>query len=72
VIGRFAGQQFSGFKNALAELAVAKLTPIAAQMRRLLADPAEIDRVLADGAARADAIARPILADVKRLVGFLG
>ena len=71
VIGRFAGQQFSGFKNALAELAVAKLTPIAAQMRRLLADPAEIDRILADGAARASAIAEPILADVKRLVGFL-
>jgi tryptophanyl-tRNA synthetase len=72
VIGRFAGQQFSGFKNALAELAVAKLTPIAAKMRRLLADPAEIDRVLTDGAARAGAIAEPILADVKRLVGFLG
>jgi tryptophanyl-tRNA synthetase len=72
VIGRFAGQQFSGFKNALAELAVAKLTPIAAEMRRLLADPGEIDRVLADGAARASAIAEPILADVKRLVGFLG
>ena len=72
VIGRFAGQQFTGFKNALAELAVAKLTPIAAEMRRLLADPAEIDRILADGAARACALAEPILADVKRLVGFLG
>ena len=72
VIARFAGQQFSGFKNALADLAVAKLTPIAAEMRRLLADPAEIDRILAEGAARADALAAPILADVKRLVGFLG
>jgi tryptophanyl-tRNA synthetase len=46
VIAQFAGQQFSGFKNALAELAVAKLTPLAAEMRRLLADPAEIDRIL--------------------------
>lgn len=72
VIGRFAGQQFSGFKNALAELAVAKLTPIAAEMRRLLADPAEIDRVLTDGAARANAIAEPVLKEAKRLVGFLG
>jgi len=68
---RYAGQQFSGFKNALADLAVAKLTPIAAEMRRLLADPGEIDRVLADGAERAGAIAEPILKDVKRLVGFL-
>jgi len=71
IITRYAGQQFSGFKNALADLAVAKLTPIAAEMRRLLADPGEIDRVLADGAERAGAIAEPILKDVKRLVGFL-
>ncbi|MBU6297215.1 MAG: tryptophan--tRNA ligase [Alphaproteobacteria bacterium] len=71
VVAQFAGQQFSGFKNALAELAVAKLTPIAAEMRRLLADPGEIDRVLADGAMRAGAIAGPVLAEVKRLVGFL-
>jgi len=71
VIARFAGQQFSGFKNALADLAVAKLTPIAAEMRRLLADPVEIDRILKDGAERAGAIAAPVLADVKRLVGFL-
>jgi tryptophanyl-tRNA synthetase len=71
VIARFAGQQFSGFKNDLAELAVAKLTPIAGEMRRLLADPAEIDRVLADGAQRAAALAAPIMSDVKRLVGFV-
>ena len=50
VIAQFAGQQFSGFKNALAELTVAKLEPIAAEMRRLLADPAEIDRILKAGA----------------------
>jgi tryptophanyl-tRNA synthetase len=71
VVARFAGQQFSGFKQELAELAVAKLTPLAAELRRLLADPAEIDRILKDGAHRAAAIADPILAEVKRLVGFL-
>ncbi len=71
VVAQFAGQQFSGFKSALADLAVAKLTPIAAEMRRLLADPAEIDRILGSGAERASAIAEPILKDVKRLVGFL-
>lgn len=72
VLTRYAGQQFSGFKNDLAEVAVAKLTPIAAEMRRLLADPAEIDRILADGANRADAIAAPVIAEVKALVGFSG
>ncbi len=71
VIARFAGQQFSGFKNALAELAVAKLTPIAAEMRRLLADPAEIDRVLKSGAERARALAAPVMGEVKKLVGFI-
>ena len=72
VIGEFAGAQFSVFKNALADLAVARLTPIAAEMQRLLGDPAEIDRVLQTGAERADAIAAPIMQEVKRLVGFVG
>jgi tryptophanyl-tRNA synthetase len=71
VIAQFAGQQFSGFKTALADLTVARLSPIAAEMRRLLADPAEIDRVLKDGAARARAIATPIMTEVKKRVGFI-
>ena len=71
-IAQFAGQQFSGFKTALAELTVAKLEPINAQMRRLLADPGEIDRVLKDGAQRAAAIAAPVMEAVKRKVGFIG
>jgi len=71
VIADFAGQQFSEFKNRLADLAVAKLTPIAGEMRRLLADPAEIDRILESGAARARALATPVMAEVKRLVGFV-
>ncbi len=71
VIRRFAGQQFSQFKSELAELAVDKLTPVAAEMRRLLADPAEIDRILADGAEKARALAAPIMDEVKKVVGFL-
>jgi len=72
VIGEFAGAQFSIFKNALADLAVAKLTPIAEEMRKLLADPAEIDLILESGAARAMAIAAPVMSEVRRLVGFVG
>jgi tryptophanyl-tRNA synthetase len=71
VIARFAGQQFSGFKNELAELAVEKLVPIAAEMRRLLADPAEIDRLLRSGAEKARVIAAPVMTEVKNLVGFV-
>lgn len=72
VIAQYAGQQFSGFKSDLADVAVARLTPIASEMRRLLADPAEIDRVLADGAEKASAVAEPIIRDVKQIVGFIG
>ncbi|HYM19067.1 MAG TPA: tryptophan--tRNA ligase [Micropepsaceae bacterium] len=71
VIGEFAGAQFSVFKNALADLAVAKLTPIADEMRRLLSDEAEIDRVLKTGSARALAIAGPVMSEVRKLVGFV-
>ncbi|HTQ14470.1 MAG TPA: tryptophan--tRNA ligase [Rhizomicrobium sp.] len=71
VLAEFGGRQFSAFKSALAELAVEKLRPIAAEMRRLMADEAEIDRVLAAGAARASAIAAPVMTDIKRQVGFV-
>jgi tryptophanyl-tRNA synthetase len=71
VLGEFGGGQFSGFKNALADVAVAKLSPITGEMNRLLADSAYIESVLADGAARASAIAAPIMRDVKKIVGFL-
>ena len=71
VIAQFAGQQFSGFKNELAELTVAKLAPIAGEMRRLLADPAEIDRILKSGAQKARAIATPVMDEVKKRVGFI-
>jgi tryptophanyl-tRNA synthetase len=72
VLAEYAGQGFGVFKPRLAELAVSVMGPIGAEMRRLLADPAEIDRVLADGAERARALARPTLAATKKLVGFWG
>jgi tryptophanyl-tRNA synthetase len=71
VIAQFAGQQFSGFKNALADLTVSKLEPMANEMRRLLADPAEIDRILKSGAQKARAIATPVMDEVKKRVGFI-
>jgi tryptophanyl-tRNA synthetase len=71
VLKEHDGAQFSTFKRALAELAVSRLGPVNAEMKRLLADPAGIDRLLADGAARARAIAAPIVAQAKDVVGFL-
>ena len=70
VLAQFGGQGFGAFKPALADLAVASMAPVSAEMRRLMADPAEIDRVLKDGAARAAAIADPVVDEVKAIVGF--
>ena len=72
VLNEYAGQGFGVFKPKLADLAVSVLGPIGGEMRRLLADPAEIDRVLGEGAARARAVAAPTLSEVKQRVGFWG
>lgn len=71
-VARFAGAQYSVLKNELADLAIEKIAPIGAEMNRLTKDPGHVDAILADGAARARALAEPIMADVRRLVGFLG
>ena len=70
VLAEFGGKGFGTFKPALADLAVAHLSPITTSMREYLADPGEIDRILKDGGARADAIARPIMDEVRQIIGF--
>ena len=71
VLREHGGKGFGDYKKVLAELLVDKLTPIAAETRRLLADPGHVDAVLRDGARRAAAIADPIVAKTEDLVGFL-
>jgi tryptophanyl-tRNA synthetase len=71
VLKDFGNAQFSRFKEALTELAVAKLGPIGSEMKRLEQDPAYIDGVLADGAARASVLAAATMKSVKDIVGFV-
>ena len=71
VIAEYAGAGWGKFKPALADLAVAKLSPISTEMARLMNDPAEIDRILADGAVKAREIAEPILQQTYDIVGLL-
>jgi tryptophanyl-tRNA synthetase len=71
VLREHGGAQFSVFKPALAELAVERLSPIAREMRRLMADPAEIDRTLASGARRAAVIAERTMNEVRDIVGLV-
>lgn len=71
VIAQHAGAQFGQFKPALAELAVESVSPITSEMARYMKDPAEIDRILADGAGRARAIAAPIREKAYDIVGMI-
>lgn len=71
IVERFATAGFSEFKKSLADVAVAHLEPITAEMRRLQADQSYIDAVLKEGADRANATAQKVLEGVKDLVGFL-
>lgn len=71
VLARFEGQGFGAFKPALAEVAVEVLSPITKRMADYMADPAEIDRILGDGADRAEAIARPILHRAQEIMGMI-
>lgn len=70
-ISEFAGKQFSDFKPVLAELAVDKLAPMAAEMRRISADRSYIDGVLKSGGERAGEIAEATMKDVREIVGLL-
>ncbi|WP_425051381.1 tryptophan--tRNA ligase [Psychromarinibacter sp. S121] len=72
VLADHGGSQFSAFKPALADLAVDKLAPISTEMSRLMEDPAEIDRILAQGAAQAREIAAPVLKKTYEIVGMVG
>ncbi len=71
VITEYAGAGWGRFKPALADLAVEKLAPISAEMARLMNDKGEIDRILGEGADKADAIAQPILEQAYDITGFL-
>jgi tryptophanyl-tRNA synthetase len=71
VLHDFGGAQFSTFKAALVDLAVARLGPIGTEMKRLMQDPAHLDGVLVDGANRARAIAAETMGAVKDIVGFV-
>ena len=71
VLTEFGGGPFSSFMNALVELCVAKLSPIASEMKRLVADPGHVDQILVDGADRARVIADETMRATRDIVGFI-
>ena len=70
VLGRFAGQGFGAFKPLLADALIGLIAPIRERLGDLRRHPDELDRILADGAARANAIGAPVLAKAKSAVGL--
>ncbi|MDK9721004.1 MAG: tryptophan--tRNA ligase [Rhodospirillales bacterium] len=68
---KFAGLQFSAFKQELVDLSVSVLGPINAEMKRLMDDPAHIDAILKKGGEKARALAEPVINQVYDIVGFL-
>lgn len=71
VIDRYAGQNFAPFKTDLGEVIADAIAPIGQRMQALLADKTELERILAEGAAKASAIAEPTLQRVKETIGFV-
>ncbi len=71
VLKEFAGKDFADFKPELADLAVAKLSPITARINELMQDPAQIDAVLCEGAQKARDISTPVLNEVMEIVGLI-
>jgi len=70
VLSRFAGQGFGQFKPALADALVALIAPIRQRLDDLRKHPEELDRILADGAARAAELGAPVLVKAKAAVGL--
>ncbi len=70
VFVEYGGRQFSEFKSILSDLMVEKIAPIGDEMKKLLNDVDYLDMVLKRGAEKADALAQPILKEVKERIGF--
>lgn len=67
----FAGAGYGTLKTELAEAVIEHLRPIREQTMKLVADPAELDRLLAIGAQKANEMAEATLAKVYDRIGFV-
>ena len=69
-INKFAGKNFSEFKEELSELLVDKIIPISEEIKKLLQDESYLDSILLDGVEKADKIASKKIKNIKEIVGF--
>ena len=71
LVARFDGAGYGALKTELAEVVVSHIEPIRNRAEELLSDPAELDRLLAKGAAKANELAEKTLATVYDRIGFI-
>ncbi|PYI68465.1 tryptophan--tRNA ligase [Arthrobacter livingstonensis] len=71
LVSDYEGRMYGHLKVDVADAVVARIEPIRTRTLELLDDPAELDRLLARGAAKARAIASVTLSDAYGKVGFL-
>jgi tryptophanyl-tRNA synthetase len=71
LVARFEGAGYGALKTELAEVVVAAIEPIRNRAEELLSDPAELDRLLARGADKANELAEQTLATVYERIGFV-
>ncbi|WP_345476755.1 tryptophan--tRNA ligase [Nesterenkonia rhizosphaerae] len=71
IVAEYEGKMYGHLKVDLADIAVAQLGPIRDRALQLLDDPAELDALLAKGAAKARAVAAETLATAYERIGFL-
>ena len=69
-INEFAGKNFSEFKQKLSDLVVEKISPISDEINKLKKDNNFIDRILEEGAEKADKITSKKVKEMKKIVGF--
>ena len=70
LFNQYGGQGFGDFKKALIDVAVSHLEPITSRMNQLMANPQEIDEILASGGERCNALAKPFLDQTMDIMGF--
>ena len=71
LVEKYAGQGYGHLKVDTAEALEAFTTPLKARYDELMEDRGELERILAEGAARATEIASPLVDKVYEAVGFL-
>ena len=69
-IAKFAGKNFSEFKDELSETLVDKIMPISEEIKKLLKDQSYLDSILLNGVENANKIASKKIKNIKEIVGF--